>query len=250
MSGPARPLAPKDASVRGQRPFVEVLEACGHKGCPICAVVHELIARRLQAVIHEHVTDPATRDAVVRAGGLCNAHSWLLRSMPAALGTALIYRSVIAAASERLSHYAPPHTADGAPGWMTRWRTTLGALWGRRGSAAATAPCPLCLERDRYERIYLTVLLDHIAEPELCAAFRNSGGLCFPHVQQLLHLPCAPSALATLIAEQRALDRNLCDELGLLIRANDYRFAGEPLGEAGDSWVRAIERVAGRQGIR
>jgi hypothetical protein len=42
----------------------------------------------------------------------------------------------------------------------------------------------------------------------------------------------------------------LDEELREFIRKHDYRFTGEGMGTEGTSWIRAIEMVAGKQGIR
>jgi hypothetical protein len=43
--------------------------------------------------------------------------------------------------------------------------------------------------------------------------------------------------------------QSLLEELSEFIRKHGYRFTGESMGEEGTSWIRAIEMVAGRQGI-
>ena len=44
--------------------------------------------------------------------------------------------------------------------------------------------------------------------------------------------------------------QSLLAELSEFIRKHDYRFTGEGMGEEGTSWIRAIEMVAGKWGIR
>jgi hypothetical protein len=68
--------------------------------------------------------------------------------------------------------------------------------------------------------------------------------------ETLLSLRDAAAALERLLALQRECLQRLHDELTEFIRKNDYRFSGEGMGPGRDSWVRAVEIVAGKPGIR
>ena len=57
-------------------------------------------------------------------------------------------------------------------------------------------------------------------------------------------------ALERLREVQRACLESLLAELSEFIRKHDYRFTGEGMGAEGTSWIRAVEMVAGKQGIR
>jgi hypothetical protein len=57
-------------------------------------------------------------------------------------------------------------------------------------------------------------------------------------------------ALERLWEVQNACMQSLLEELSEFIRKHDYRFTREGMGEEGTSWIRAIEMVAGKQGIR
>ncbi|MCA1599263.1 MAG: DUF6062 family protein, partial [Chloroflexi bacterium] len=135
-------------------------------------------------------------------------------------------------------------------------RGRLAALAGRDASdngGRVTDPhraCPACQERDRYELLYLEALLDHTPDERMAQAFADAGGLCMVHLDRLITTTRQSGALARLIALQRECLLRLHDELTEFIRKNDYRFSSEGMGVERDSWVRAVEIVAGKPGVR
>lgn len=237
--------------------YYELLDACKKGGCPICTTVLDTVARYLEIVIYENVNDPQTRDAVVAARGYCNDHSWQLRAQSgAALGTAFMYRDVLRHVAEEMER----QPSGPKPGIFAAARgdgSLLGRLMGGgagngtgRGAVDPHRACPACRERQRYERIYLGALLDHIAAQELRQAVRSTGGLCLVHLDQANASTRDAHALERLWEVQRACMQALGAELSEFIRKHDYRFAEEGIGAEGTSWIRAIEMVAGKQGIR
>ncbi len=238
--------------------YYELLDACARGGCPVCALTLAAVTSYLQAITYEHVNDPEFRDAIVAARGYCNTHSWRLRELRVALGTALMYRDVIRDAAAELARSATGGRSDlfGAGQGHGGVRGRLAALAGRDASDSGgrvTDPhraCPACQERDRYELLYLEALLDHTPDERMAQAFTDAGGLCMVHLDRLITTTRQSAALARLIALQRECLLRLHDELTEFIRKNDYRFSSEGMGVERDSWVRAVEIVAGKPGVR
>jgi hypothetical protein len=104
--------------------------------------------------------------------------------------------------------------------------------------------------REQAEMLYLGVLLEHIRESEAAAAFRGSAGLCLVHLDRGAEMARNKAALNCLLKLERELLRALDADLSEFARKHDYRFRGEKVGAEGDSWIRAIGLVAGKQGIR
>jgi hypothetical protein len=240
--------------------YYELLDACATGGCPVCTLTLAAVTSYLQAITYEHVNDPEFRDAIVAARGYCNTHSWRLRELRVALGTALMYRDVIRDAAAELAR--PP--AGGRPDLFGAGqgqghggvRGRLSALTGRGAPDSGGRivdphrACPACQERDRYELLYLEALLGHIRDERMAQAFADAGGLCMVHLDRLSATTRQSAALERLLAVQRECLLRLHDELTEFVRKNDYRFSGEGMGPERDSWVRAVEIVAGKPGIR
>jgi Family of unknown function (DUF6062) len=240
--------------------YYELLDACTKGGCPLCTMALDTVARYLDIVIYENVNDPQTRDAVVAARGYCNDHSWQLRAKSgAAFGTALMYRDVLQHVAEEIGR----HAAGGHRDIFTTDRNDGGLLerlakWTGRSNVGGKGhdvadphrACPACQTRERYELIYLGVLLDHLGEEDVTQALHSTGGLCLVHLDQASAASRHARALERLWDVQCACMQALDQELREFIRKHDYRFTGEGMGTEGTSWIRAIEMVAGKQGIR
>lgn len=238
--------------------YYELVEACGEGGCPICTLVLAAVARYLDMVFYENVNDPETRDGVVSARGYCNDHSWMLREMNAALGTALMYRDVLRHAAEDIAGRQPgtPFDPFNAGQERSSLRGKIAGLTSAKQNGKANRradphlACPACAARERYERLYLETLADHLDDAALLSALRTAGGICLVHLDQARHAIRDAASVERLLDVQRELYLALQAEMGEFVRKNDYRYAAEPMGREGDSWVRAIEMVAGKRGIR
>jgi hypothetical protein len=240
--------------------YYELLDACRRGGCPICTMALDTVARYLDIVIYENVNDPQTRDAVVAARGYCNDHSWQLRTRSgAAFGTALMYRDVLQHVAGAIGRQSPGAYRDlfatgrNDGGLLDRLATWTGRADANGKGQGITDPhvaCPACRVRERYEQIYLGILLDHLGTEEVTQALQSAGGLCLVHLDRARATTRNMRALERLWKVQRACMQSLLEELSEFIRKHDYRFTGEGMGEEGTSWIRAIEMVAGKPGIR
>jgi hypothetical protein len=79
---------------------------------------------------------------------------------------------------------------------------------------------------------------------------RASPGLCLPHLRQALQGAPDEATLRRLIEIQLECLGRLRTELRELTRKFDHRFKHETIGSEGDAWLRAIDQVSGRRGIR
>ena len=148
--------------------FVSLVKACGRPGCPICSIVAERTNRYLDNLLFEHVSDRGFRAAHRASGGFCAEHSRGLSSFRDGLAVAILGRDIL---EDRISSFKKKRT------WKPK------------------APCPICVERERMEREFLTFLAsasdavsskkaketrgdEEAAAVELRAAFEASEGLC------------------------------------------------------------------------
>lgn len=213
--------------------YFEMREALQAGGCPICRLGRQASDSYLNALIHEGVTDPALRQDLRDARGLCHRHAWrLAHRRGSTLGVAIVYHDVI--------------------NTLARTLEEGGGSAGRRGGRQAlarslgpSARCPACkLEEEAVPRAAKT-LLAYQEDPDIAAAFVPAGGLCLPHFQLTLGL--AGDAQAQVL-ESRQLEvyRRLRDQLAELIRKHDHRFKDEPVSpEEASSWLRAVAAVDG-----
>ncbi len=210
--------------------YSELLDALRAGGCAICRLQRQTSDSYLHALIYEGVTDPPLRDELRNARGLCHRHAWRqAHRHGSALGLAIIYHDVVNTLTRILEDQASSR------------RINRGALIKRLGPSAE---CPACrLERIALPRSIKT-LLGYLEDPDIQAGYQSSGGLCLAHLRAVIGL-ANDAQTRTIATWQLTAYRELKDELGEFIRKNDHRFKGEPIGAEGDSWLRAVARIAG-----
>jgi hypothetical protein len=223
------------------------------RACPICQLVTESVARHLDDLIFFSAVKPDIRAEIRMARGFCNEHaSQLAQLVGKGLGVALIHEDIIDTVMEGLAQAAPPQDSLAArvTGIVPRGPRTRRAAAKAIHVLESKGPCPTCRHQLLVEESYLGTLWRYLDDAALTAALRASPGLCLPHLRQAL--PGAPDAAALrrlIDIEIECLGR-LRAELRELTRKFDHRFKHEPVGPEGDAWLRAIDQVSGKRGIR
>jgi hypothetical protein len=201
----------------------------------------------LDSLLYEQVTDPAARDRLRDAHGLCNWHAWMLLRIPAGRsGVAIIYETLLG------HQIAALHALQQALRPPSLWRQLVGRFGARAPLPFLRQwrhklPCPVCDQQQRSdERHYLRALLDALAEPAFVEQFQASFGLCLPHMALALaharHHPALPLLVRLQTQKLEALQGRLRD----ILRTFDYRFAAELPENAGAEWRRAVELFVGK----
>lgn len=217
--------------------YHELLESLQAGGCAICRLARRASDSYLRALLHEGVTDVKLREALRDARGLCYPHGWrLANTRGAVLGTAIVYRDVVNTLIKAL---------EANPAAPARFRLPGRGRTGPIQGLSPAARCPACvLEEDAQHRA-AKILIKHLGDATIGAAYLAAGGLCLPHLQVTLS-HASPAAAETLTAWQAQAWRGLRDALDELIRKHDYRFRHEPLTEVeAAAWRRAVAWVTG-----
>ncbi|MHB0877447.1 MAG: DUF6062 family protein, partial [Anaerolineae bacterium] len=228
-------------------PYFECVETLEAGACPMCELAVKAVARHLDAILYECITDPTTRDKTRRAQGFCRTHAWQLRRQGGALGIAIAYRDVIDDAITALEagRYSPPSRLSprNLVERMDRFRPGAGSAATVR-ALQARAPCPVCATQRQAETMYADVLLENLEDERMRAAFDRNGSLCLPHLRLTLERVRSEAAFRVVTAAVAESLRRLRTDLDEMIRRHDYRFTHEGLADVGDAWIRAIARVA------
>jgi hypothetical protein len=224
--------------------FFMLLEELQQPGCALCRLGATAANRFLDALLYEYVNDFDMRRTLQASHGFCPTHSVALVSRHDALGTSILYNSVLARLQTELEAL---ETVD-QKGVLDRLRDQLGSGAGSDALLAAEAGCPACDQRDEATSRALGIMAKHAGDEELVAALKESGGFCLPHLRVALNRLTGPARDQIRIREQEVLQA-LRDELGEAIRKYDYRFQGEGFGAEEDAWRRAVEVTAGMPGV-
>ncbi|TAK25436.1 MAG: hypothetical protein EPO26_03460 [Chloroflexota bacterium] len=138
--------------------YYEVRDALAAPGCVICRLATRSARRFLESVAFECVNDLDLRVRLRDARGFCNRHAWmLLDDAREPFGAGIIYRDVI--------------------------RSTIRAASSDSDTGNGRGGCIACEFHDGAIRRYISVLVEHGAEPGLAAAVESGAGLCLPHAR-------------------------------------------------------------------
>ena len=240
------------------------------EGCPVCRLRHQGEQRYIHNLLWENVTDGGIRAMLVRSLGFCHTHSWQLQETEQkqwndGLGTGIIYEDLTERALTGIKAYAQEVSRSPARRLAPRWRKWLRRLLpGQANGARNTAPsddflpaglvprgpCRVCELGDKTEATYLNWLRRSLADDDFRQAYRDSDGLCLPHLRQAVILARDenPDALVTLteIAEEKT--RRLARALSEYVRKHNWQFQNETMWPAEQiSWQRAVAFFAGEK---
>ncbi|HEX3051963.1 MAG TPA: DUF6062 family protein [Aggregatilineaceae bacterium] len=208
-------------------------------GCAVCRMTLESVHGHLDSTVYEYITKPPTHEALRAARGFCPNHAWHIQEQlnAGAFGIAVLYEGV-------LRH-------------LTRDMGSPNPQGGKKQVAQAQnafkpqGECPACVHQRTVEEHLLRNLLEHFDQAEFAEGYRQSAGLCLPHLRQVLELQGDPNRKALLLAMQHEIWTRLQADLEEFIRKHDHRFAKEPLSDTeGTSPRRVIEQLAGAREIR
>ncbi len=206
------------------------------EGCPVCSIVEKAMHKAMDDYLYESVNDPIIREEIKASRGFCNRHAWQLQKIGDGFGQAIIYEDLLSRGLEQFR--------------LVNAMTSVQELAKRLSARKmAKAICLFCKQERDVEGRYLLIFWESFAEPEFKRAYNSSSGLCLPHLSQVLG-ECPKAGLGKELVDFESTKLNgLIVELREFIRKHDYRFSQEKFGKEGNSWIRAIEKLAGKEDV-
>ncbi|MBE2183754.1 MAG: hypothetical protein IAE89_10045 [Anaerolineae bacterium] len=217
----------------------ELVKAMGQPGCPVCRLIRVEVRRFLDGLLYESSVDPASQHKFRASRGICNVHSQLLRETR---GYSVPIATLYEAAIDELMQM----TREGCKGFSLRKRGD-----GRQLSERLKPKrrCPCCVVTEEAEKLFAETFAEGLADPGFLQAFKNSQGLCLLHFRRLLEQNMPQQSAAQLLETQREIWGRLLVELDLFMARSGERGDGQPVGEEGTSWTRAVDTLGGLPGI-
>ena len=242
-------MAPKPGK---HTPYFELVDAQAKAGCPICRLVFKATDRYLDSILYEAVLDPDVRAKLKQSRGFCPKHVEMLHNKPGrSLGIALIYRDVIRDVAAKT---AKSQVSDDTK--------PLRRLWRRHGlhrpsshgrpddrSHGRGGGCLACRIEREAEANFIELLLAHIDDEKLFAAYAQGEGLCLYHLHMAIDATPDEETLQRVIEPQSERYERMMIDLDEFIRKSDHRFQHEEGGEEGDVWLRAMNAIVGGPGM-
>lgn len=216
--------------------YHELLETFPERGCAFCNLLRAKVERYLDHLLYERVTRPATHEVFGSALGLCATHGeLLLTAKGSALGISILYQTSLKAGLDGLKAAGTSYARGGRKRLSHRSPKYLSPASG----------CPACQQMLEIEQILIVTLREFADNDRLMEAYRQSDGLCLPHVRLLMESGISGAARDQLVSLQADHWRSLLAELETFIAKHDYRMAKDEFGDERDSWRRVVRLVSG-----
>jgi len=217
--------------------YFNLLDALKERGCPVCFVIKKNVQKYMDDFLYESVNDPGLRKQIKESVGFCNRHAWQLQKFGDGFGLGIVYEDLMRFVLKRLEE------ADGSSASLKAMLKQLDKDEQNKQS------CIVCKEEKDVESRYISVFLENCDDPELKSAYKNSFGLCLRHLNLAVKKNKNKNLNNEIIAIEIVKFNSLIAEIKEFLRKQDYRFSKEKFGKEGDSWIRAIEKLIGKEGV-
>ena len=216
-------------------PYFSVLEALQEsRGCSLCALETACMSRYFESLLYEHVNDPRIRAELARSKGYCARHARRLLECRDGFGTSILYQDHVRAFAEAIDEIAvqsKPRRAKNRAHWTLH------------------EGCPACrVQQDARER-HISVFLEWLGDAEMQRGFQESAGFCVPHFFAVMDATKQPATREFIGGVMREKYDRLLSELAEFQRKNNWQFCREPMGQEGDSWMRAVNMIVGDKDV-
>jgi len=215
--------------------YFNLLEAL-KEGCPICLLVKKNMHKFMDDFLYESVNDPGVRQEIRASQGFCNRHAWQLQKFGDGFGQAIVYSDLMNTVLKELKE--------------VNESISVKELLKRINLGTATRQiCIFCKQEIDAQERYISEFWESFDDPEFSFHYKNSFGLCLPHLAFSLKKCKSKKTGKELVNIETVKISGLITELKEFMRKHDYRFSQEKFGKEGDSWIRTIEKFIGKEGV-
>jgi len=216
--------------------YFNLLDAFKESGCAICTLIKKSLHKSMDDFLYEQVNDLGVRKEIKESFGFCNRHAWQLQKFGDGFGQAIVYSDLMNIVLKQLKEI------DKAGSFKELLKRI-------NPVAAAGGICIFCKQQKDTEERYISVFWESFDDPEFNSHYKNSFGLCLPHLALALNKYRNKRLAKELIDIEIGKIFALIAELKEFMRKHDYRFSKEKFGKEGDSWIRTIEKFIGKEGL-
>ena len=218
--------------------YFNLMNALKEEGCGVCFVVKDAAYRFMDNLLYERTNDPYLRKEVKDSLGFCPLHAWQLQGLGDCLSSTIIYSDLMNSLANGIK------TAEDKRHFLARFSK----IKNRGSHENKRITCPVCKITRETEKNCITLFVDSFSEPEFHSAYKKSFGLCLPHLTTVIN-NCSDSRIVHSILDiEHEKMKDLVKELDEIKRKYDYRFSDEDFGKDGNAWIRAVEKVSGKEG--
>lgn len=223
--------------------YFNFLDALREEGCSICFLLKKTIHKLMDDFLYEQVNDPGVRKEIRESLGFCSAHAWELQKFGDGFGSSIIYEDLM----ELVANYIEKIIVSGKS--VKDFSAEISKVNSKDYYKRTKAACPMCKSRREAEKRYVSTFIEGFHEPEFYSSYKNSFGLCLPHLIEAIKDCREKKTINSLLNIESEKMKGLIGELKEIQRKHDYRFSHEGFGKEGNAWIRAIEKMVGKEGV-
>lgn len=240
--------------------YFDLVETFPRPGCAVCGLVQRDVQRFIDNMLFEFANEPELRALFSAGRGMCIEHGLMLKNnkIGNVIGIARLYREALDDLLKILDDdrnngagRARPASSPQQPARQGLFRRKTADVGGAAlaDQLEPQTGCIACERLDDYEAMYLDMFNRYLSDARFVEAFRQSSGVCLPHLRLALRRVESAADRQTLVTIQRDIWARLREEVALFLEKQNYEHIGEAVGAEGDSWIRAILRLAGERGV-
>jgi len=211
--------------------YFNLLEAL-NEGCPICFLVKKTTHKFMEDFLYESVNDPGLRQEIKNSQGFCNRHAWQLHKIGDGFGISIVYKELAQLINKKLGKINLP-----------------ALIKDLNKSRKLKNNCIFCRQESDVENRYVSFFIENFMDTELKNHYKNSFGFCILHLLTIINKFKNKKVIEEIVAIESEKISGLIAELNEFQRKHDYRFSKEGFGKEGDSWLRVIEKLEGKEGV-
>lgn len=201
--------------------------------CPVCQAMVQAAQEYFIDLQVSLAHSGAARTDFGRSGGLCAIHHWQFQPLAAPQAVSDAYAVLVDHALAAVSALLANPETNG-------FELPVASRLGRTG-------CPVCRLVRQVQHDQIAVLVGALARPQERERYQQAVGVCLPHLQQALALPCPAEVAEYLLTEQRRRLEALSEDLrsySLKRAAVRSRLINQ---DEESAWRRALVQLAGER---
>jgi len=225
----------------------DLIAACHKPGCPICRLQQEAVERYLKDLFETRFHSPDIRTILRGSKGFCKEHGWLASELGlgSTFGSAIIYHDLLWTARDDLQKVKDSPSTKRPLSMVKRILLRLGLRRVTATIADVPSRCPACIEREEAAQAALGVLASGLKDAATHAAFRESAGLCLPHLYQALEMPPDAEAVQALVSISSEKFETLRKRVTEFIRENEQKTPEQIRDVEKNFWPQVVGVISG-----
>jgi ribosome biogenesis GTPase A len=200
--------------------------------CPVCDALSRTVFDFFVSLEGSLIKEAQARNEFAAVRGLCNLHTWQFQNVAAPQDISVGYVPLVEMVAASLKEIASDtgQRADAVHHLLPRYES-----------------CPACEALKKEQTMQAARFLEYISTPDGQKFYRQSLGLCLPHLQAILELQPSQEIANFLLNEQAEHFNDLADDMRSYTLKRDAIRRGLLNSNEENAWRRAMVQLVGER---